>query len=272
MEYLKQGTIIYGFKSHKYNENVSYAVIISARCDIANDKISKLYYLSAVDAKAWFVSEAGFHVVYDDYINNVRNDFKQILTKYKLDSELLLKFPLKKGISVLTEYEENQSKLNKLIEKYTRTYNICSGCLDVDKKTKIIHDNPKNMINFLDQITKGNMNHYFYLPHSAYSLGGEMHEGLIVDLQEIGILTIEDAKQIKSPGIDFRLLDKMNELERKRLQDTYWLQDDTCFVDVEATISSPWCELLMQRFSNDFIRIGVDGANKNDFEKLVELV
>lgn len=61
----QQGTIIYGMKSSKYTECATYAVIISARCDIANSKISKMYYLTAVDAMSWFNTEhAAYNLLY----------------------------------------------------------------------------------------------------------------------------------------------------------------------------------------------------------------
>ena len=49
MNYINQGTVLYGMRSEKYPEKMCYAVIISARCDIANNKITKLYYLIAVN-------------------------------------------------------------------------------------------------------------------------------------------------------------------------------------------------------------------------------
>ena len=39
MNYIDQGTVIYGMRSEKYPEKMCYAIIISARCDIANDKV-----------------------------------------------------------------------------------------------------------------------------------------------------------------------------------------------------------------------------------------
>ena len=44
MKDITQGTIISGLRSSKYKIE-TYGIIISARCDIANDKINKIYYL-----------------------------------------------------------------------------------------------------------------------------------------------------------------------------------------------------------------------------------
>lgn len=70
-----QGTLIYGLRSEKYPEQACYGIVISARCDIANCKIRRLYYLIAVDAEEWFISEAGFEIVIKDVLNGARNSF-----------------------------------------------------------------------------------------------------------------------------------------------------------------------------------------------------
>ena len=40
----------------------------------------------------------------------------------------------------------------------------------------------------------------------------------------------------------------------------------------EFDIVSPWIEYIMQRFSNAFIRIGVDGPQKEDVQSMVSRV
>ena len=40
----------------------------------------------------------------------------------------------------------------------------------------------------------------------------------------------------------------------------------------ESQIQSPWREHLMQRFSHAFVRIGLDGAEKKDYEVLATKV
>ena len=75
MDHITQGTVIYGLRSDKYPEVACYAVIISARCDIANDKIDKLYYLTAVNVRDWFCTECGFKETYGKFIADKRRNF-----------------------------------------------------------------------------------------------------------------------------------------------------------------------------------------------------
>ena len=55
MEYgkIKQGTIIHGLRSNQYPNRECSAIIITAECDIAQCKVSKFYYLSAMDVRTW---------------------------------------------------------------------------------------------------------------------------------------------------------------------------------------------------------------------------
>lgn len=267
----QQGTIIYGMKSSKYTECATYAVIISARCDIANSKISKMYYLTAVDAMSWFTTEHGFHLVYDKVIKQEKNTFAQKINQYELNSDMLLRMMYEDGKKVIDSINDTEKKKKVIYDAYEKIYKMVNESSDYEFRKQVIRKQNKYVIEFLNNISNGVMNHYFYIPKKAYLKEGTMHEGIIVDLQEIGILEFQDANQIITPGIDYKLLkETKNEEERKRLFESYWLCDENCFVEIEDTIRSPWCELLMQRFSNDFIRIGVDGAGNEDFKKLAD--
>ena len=113
---------------------------------------------------------------------------------------------------------------------------------------------------------------------------------MIVDLLEIRSLSLLDAKKIANPfssGILYSDLpsfpdreeliqmehsDKtLNQLaEYFRLKRSFWLETESDFVGVEGTIQSPWCEHLMQRFSNVFVRIGLENPSESDFKALIE--
>ena len=107
MNYIDQGTVIYGMRSEKYPEKMCYAIIISARCDISNDKISKLYYLTAVNAREWFCTENGFNEVYSKVLEDKKKNFKNSNKKYNINFDLLLTMPYETAVIVL---EKNEKK------------------------------------------------------------------------------------------------------------------------------------------------------------------
>lgn len=278
MEVLNQGSICYGFRSTKYPDVCCYAVIISARCDIANDKISKLYYLTAVEARDWFCTEHGFDITYADHIRSLIHTFNDKIKKYDLNAEVLLDFSKENAEKVICAKISGKDQ-DKILSEYNEIFELYRNLSTFDSRQKAIVNvnesfktkkerNPA--VKFLDDITKATKNHYHFVPQKSYIDGGKSTSGLIVDLQEIGILSIADAKRICGSGIDFQCLPLESESpETVRLKNNYWLNNPNDFVLLEGTIKSPWCELLLQRFALDYIRVGVDGSTRDDYKELV---
>jgi len=52
----------------------------------------------------------------------------------------------------------------------------------------------------------------------------------------------------------------------------FFLKDPPGYALAEFDISHPWIEYLMQRFSNAFIRIGVDGPQKEHIQIMLDRV
>lgn len=86
-----QGTIIYGVRSEKYPEGPCYGVIITAMCDIAQRKVPKYYYLTALDASAWFCSAFGFAQTYASKRKQLREKIYASARELELDGDTLIK-------------------------------------------------------------------------------------------------------------------------------------------------------------------------------------
>ena len=76
MRGLDQGTMLSNVRSSKYSGIRCFGVVITASCDIANtnensSKVSKLYYLVAVEVKKWLSVETGYNLVYKEKKNNL---------------------------------------------------------------------------------------------------------------------------------------------------------------------------------------------------------
>ena len=187
--------------------------------------------------------------------------------------ELLKSFERESAYAVLSSRISGK-ELTKALASYDELYDLIKPDSDFatrraffssweeKKKTSIISS-------FFSEINVGKRFHYHFLPKAAYTDSTDKSSGLIVDLQEIGVLSLEDAKRIYSPGIDYQALDiTCDPKEKDRLIKKYWLETGDDFVYEEGRIKSPWCELLLQRFALDFIRIGVDGASSSDYASL----
>ena len=268
-DHISQGTVIYGIRSTKYPEISCYAVIISARCDIANRKISKVYYLTAAVASEWCCTKNGFDQIYEDKRKQDKRNMRDRLGKHQINLEVLDTFSLDEAEKVISSNVAKLREEEKIFDAYKKYCKI-KDCSKIETRKEILRENGKEMVQFLSDISSGKRYHYFFVPQRMYQSNGSMDDGLIVDLQEIGMISMEDCDTIKTPGIDFQRLSEIKEEdEQSRLKKAYWLNGNDDFVSIEGNIISPWCELLMQRFSSDFIRIGVDASTKNNFEKLV---
>lgn len=296
---IDQGTVIYGIRSTKYPTIPCYGVIITARCDIAQRKVPKYYFLVAVDASDWFCTEHGYELVYSGTIKNLKNDINCKANELDLNGEVLISLDSHDLEAILSAKREecagnrkNLQKVENLSSKIAE-YNIYSGKKMTDsKRSEAIYKHPQTAVKELEKIYKGEQSHYYFLPQHAYLKNSVFSTGLIVDLLEIGELSLKDAEKMKSPGIDYQILPKrptpeeMIEIinmgnqqqiegmfsdiqETIRLTSTYWLKDDSDFVGFEGTIQSPWCEHLMQRFSNAFIRIGIIDPTPEDYKTVI---
>jgi len=265
LEELDQGCVLYGIRSAKYPDLCCYAIIISASCDIANCKLSKLYYVVGVDAQEWLQTERGFEFVFKDHYESKQSNLNELSQKNGINLSKLCEFSddqinliLHSNVPIKKERDKYISYIQELRKKETAV-----------GRGAIIRANTKYVVSVFKNITKGAMTHYYYLPRTAFSSGSDKGNGLIVDLQEIGSISLEEAQQIVTPGIDYKCLPKDPD-EKQMMLSRYWLNREDDFVAIDGKIASPNREHLMQRFSNSFVRIGLDGATENDFIRLIE--
>lgn len=260
MTELTQGSIIYGIRSEKYQEQPCYAIIISARCDIANEKISKLYYLAGVDVKDWIYTYSGIDEVCKSLIKQEKKECVDALSNLSLNYSVLMKFTNEEAMNRISEEEPDTKKFSKLWKRFDILYRYEHKSMTLEDKREWLKLSASAIRDFIKGIRSGKTMHYFIMPESAYSARVDQQlKGIIVDLQEICVMEIKDAKKIISPGIDYRNIMTESLEERQRLEKEYWLEKDS-FVAIEGEIKSPWCEFLLQRFAFDFSRIGVDNV------------
>jgi len=243
-----------------------------SKVDVANCKVPKFYYLVAVDVRDWLSTEVGYKEAYKEkihqkeceFINNAQNNLLDpiALQAFSADEfEIVINgsdIPMKKKTALESAYESL-----RVLHHLNMT--------DEERKHEIL-SNTKPAEEFLDRINKGEVIHYYFLPSDAYEMNGNMSDGLIVDLEEIEMLNVDDARMIQSPGIDYILLPTVCATERERLTNLFWLETENDFVLLVDNISSPWVEHLMQRFSYAFIRVGVNGPTKDDFSRIVKSI
>lgn len=273
MDGLDQGTVLSGLRSDKYLGIPCYGIIITASCDISNDKVSKLYFLIGVDAKQWFCTEYAYRQVYDAKIKKLFKPVEELCMQFSLDADAIRDFTLEEIRAVIAATLTQKADRDRFEKRYQDYATYCRPGMDDEARGRAIRSDIKPAITFLNEIGKERILHFFYLPKAAYLKNScLMDDGLIVDLQEIGSISMQDAQQITGAGIDNLILIRKSEKERARLHSRYWLEEEDDFVGIEGEVVSPWREHLMQRFMRDFARIGLNGATGQDHEALVKRI
>ena len=107
---LTQGTIITGIRSDKYPNIRCNGVVISARCDLANCKISKIYYLVAVPSDDWLLSDEGFNIVLSQRQNELEDKLQAKLGGSGLDWSTLKSFSVEDFSTVIHDQEVGLKK------------------------------------------------------------------------------------------------------------------------------------------------------------------
>ena len=268
MDQLDQGTVLFGFRSEKYPGVPCYGT--TASCDIANNKVCKLYYLIGVEARQWFCTEHSYRIVYKEKRENLVGQLRQKFQDASLNLEALQNFS-EEEVNFVIEQEVSKQKVQDNLKKIYREHLLfCKQNMNSAERKIAIQVDSNPAVKFLCGVEKGEIFHYYYLPEKAYLKNNEMNAGLIIDLQEIVEISMEDAKRIITPGIDNWILQDEDAQECARLRRLFWLEEKDDFVGIEGEISSPWREHLMQRFSHDFARIGLDGAKKSNYVQLLK--
>lgn len=249
----KQGTIIHGLRSEQYPDAPCSAVIITAECDIAQCKVSKFYYLTAMDVRTWMTTEGAAYA----------RDSKQLtqLKKFIEDFSDKLPGPAEYRNAATIDLEDLEAGIRALPETGDTT-----AALETLSRITSIEPTNKDILGCLKQVFNGSLTQYFFIPRSAY-IGKKKEdlkpedfcEGLIVNFQDISYFDAATVSMIERQKMDF---EKLSPTDRERYNHVFFLEDKDAIIFPEHAISSPYRERLMQAFSSAFIRIGVDFDSK----------
>lgn len=166
---LTQGTIITGVRSDKYSNIRCNGVVISARCDLANCKISKIYYLIAVPSDDWLLSDEGFNIVLSQRQNDLEDKLQTKLGGSGLDWSTLKSFSVEEFSTVIHDQEVGLKKdTDKVLEVFRTFKNYTSKYLELGDKKAILQNESKSVASSLLKIANGQMMHYIYVPENAY--------------------------------------------------------------------------------------------------------
>lgn len=262
-----QGTAVYGIRCNKYSSIPCYGIVISARCDIANGKIDKIFFLTAVSVEKWIFSNHGFNEIVKSKKNSKKKDLENLLEKYGLDFESFKNFN-EDEINVVFQdscvSQKDSNEMKSLLADYKK-YTSCAFSLE--ERSAIIKE--KSTVKVLNNIAEGKDSHYIIVPSKSMDgLPGISIKDLVVDLQEIDYWTMDIVDKLKKGTVDCHGT-RMTKAEKEVLDKFFCIDDNLGYAEIIGKVVSPWIEFVMQKFTNLFSRIGVDNLSINEISNLI---
>lgn len=260
-----QGTIIEYIRSTKYPDIKCQGIVISARCDLAQEKINQFHCLSAMKIEEW-IYEVLFESVVNERNNGVLGNIKKYCEQKCMDFATLCGMDKENFRKVLLK--SASSKEQKNIQKTVEEWESISRLLEIKirrgEKRTFLMENKKIVENKLKALYNSSFPKFAFVPEKAYSDGKSSVKGLVVDLQDV----IQFDIKVKDPILAYEYDYKVEKSKEKReyINKYFFFDSDSDFVIAENEIVSPWIEYVMQMFANSFMRIGVDNALAYEIE------
>lgn len=260
-EKFTQGTIIENMRSRKYPGLRCKGIVISARCDLAQDKINFFHCLMALSMEDWV-----FEVLFKDIIEEKKKDIfgkiKKYTEKMHIDFETLIHMGIDRAEIILTESANKNKKEKSDVENWLNSWKnletVSCEYIDRKKKQEYMKKNATKLVERkIQQIHNSAYPKFAFVPIKAYSNGESSVDGLVVDLQDIVQLDIDLKDDILEYRYDYSVY-KGN--KAKEINKIFFFENQDDFVIADNIIESPWIEYVLQMFAHSFIRIGVDNA------------
>lgn len=265
-----QGTIFSCGYAESYSAVSIYGLVITARCDAAQDKAPIYSFVPVVSLKEWVVID-GAQIILDRHRQDLWNSRKNILVGMGLsDSLLRTKSPeqiIESHLKPLASADKRlESKLRAFQEQSVLIGEICSVLSSKDRTATL--SLLKRSSKYLDNIVKelaGNRLLGHYLLRKMPRLYDDVGSDHVALLREIHHIPSALAKQI-TQGIAKPLSGVEPNIETKCPR--YSDEDDYCAP--VARLKSPWMEHLMQSLTLLFSRIGVEDIDAASVKKSLQ--
>lgn len=232
---LCQGLI---FEGLKVKDVYGFGVIITADCDIAQEKVMDAHYLTIVSLKDYLCNFVCSGIV-DEQMRNIAKNIHNLDIEYvKLCIRAgkgtdLINFKNPKLLSILEFLSHGCTKSECFIKK-----EISSG---LKAKLKELIGDRQAGLYFMDDI------------------GNNDNSGYIINFNDIRPISLKFAKLIAIGLEKNKYEDKYSEL--------YYFSD---FVMPIGVMTSPQREHFMQRFSQHFVRIGLEDRDINSLDFIID--
>ncbi|WP_318486188.1 hypothetical protein [Photobacterium leiognathi] len=251
---ISQGSVFNAAYCEGYESEEVLGLVITARCDIANENKVKTYsYIPAIPFKSWKEVEL-IDVLRKKVLKGINKKVENGLKQAKLTLIHLDIYGKEKVIKTIKEKKLlKKDKDIESLEKNLSSYFLIKDGGDFNELIKVFECEIKSIIK---DISEGKDASYFLIDNI------EGYGSVVVNLRDVYKLDRETAKKVLG-GIEINetLDDNIYRAINKNIIGTC-----VCLI---GALDSPYIELLMQRFTNNFSRIGVENPNANLSDSII---
>lgn len=241
-----QGSIFEGLKVNENNSS-TIAIIITARCDIANGKARNILCLPIYKAAEW-LKKQGDEIIFRKVEGKLRNKLELELKKFNISIEILDTYPVEMIIRQITKNagQKNTEEIKKLLNMHVQRK--CDYSLD------FVINEKKNFNSSLIRNTESSIYFIEQVHHD------EILEPYVIDLAEPISIPFSIATKLKN-GISKRNIDDL---------DKQYVTIENTEISYISVLSSPYIEHLLQKFASFYSRIGTEDIDRDASNYLKE--
>ena len=242
---LEQGAIFYGALSESYRKSDIYGIIITPRCDISNHKVSHFNYLPVIPFDTWLRND--FWIIFkENILKSLTSNLQSTFNNKNLSVSIIDKFEPE---FIFKHYEKyfvkpkEKTKFQDLINGIIKISKI-SDCPNDSEFREIMTRYDKQAKAIITEITN-NRNPSFHIIE-PWTKDGEYN---VILLREIRKITYDFGMKLHK-GIELKGIPK-EQLSRNDINE----QCELAYI--EKVLKPPFIEHLIQRFTSNFNKIGV---------------
>ena len=238
---LTQGSIINYCLADNYSKKIDvYGLIITPRCDLAHEgKVNMVHYLPIVDFDDWLCCD-GEDYLLNKWIVKLKDKFEQLCKKQKIPSDL----------GELGLYEKMAEQIFTDLSQRKHFLEILDALFSVNKSRHILFDkyihNNDTQKSLLNNLIKDELPAYYLIDDWDTARATPK----IILLRELKRISYETSQKISKGMYASDINMAIDELKK--------ISPDNEIYHVCAEVNSPFIEHIMQKFSHNFCRIGVD--------------
>lgn len=243
---LTQGSIITNCVAEGCDGSKVWGVIITPRCDLAHvGKVKTLHYLPMLSAEDW-LNNIGKIELEEEWMKAVKNKINNCMKQWGIESDFLSMGINYKDLLNICENKEQSKKKKEEFKKDCEAYFLKDGALFKD-----FLRTSKNVRKFVKDMVGGNNKRYYLLED-----WNDSDKLKVIILRDVRRINIDIAKKFVH-GFDYTEYSESVFLHN----DLNYDSQEGCFDGlyyIDTQIQSPYIEHIIERFSYNFIRVGVE--------------